>query len=134
MAWVDVRDAAAGVFLAMHKGVSGERYLLNGSNMTLDAFLGRVARLAGVPTPRSFATSQAIRSAGRLVEALFRHFDAQPPMDTQSLEMAEHTWYVDASKAKSALGFSTRDPQHTLVDTVRDIKKRRGLLEDVRAV
>ena len=37
--------------------------------------------------------------------------------------MAEHFWYVDSSKASEELGFEARDPQQTLIDTVRYVRK-----------
>ena len=127
LAFVDDRDAAEGTIRAMNHGKRGQRYLLSAANMTLSAFTGRVARLAEVPSPRSIPANNAIKSAGRLVEGLFRKFDFEPPIDNQSLEMAEHTWYVDASLAEEDLGWKTRNPQETLADTVRDVQRRHGL-------
>ena len=37
--------------------------------------------------------------------------------------MAEHYWWIDSSKAQSELGFAPRDPQLTLVDTVRYLRQ-----------
>ena len=42
--------------------------------------------------------------------------------------MASHYWYVDARKAQTELGWSPRDPSHTLSDTVNDLFDR-GLVE-----
>lgn len=127
VAFVDARDAAKGCVLAMSGGVAGERYLLSAANMTLSAFLGRVARLAAVPAPRSIGGGKLLKGAGKAVGALFRKFDYEPPFDEQTLEMAEHTWYVDAQKAQRNLGWRCRDPQETLVDTVSDVQRRHGL-------
>ena len=128
VAFVDVRDAARGCVLAMEVGKSGERYLLSAVNMTVSAFLGRVARLAGVPAPRSVRGGAGfLKGTGRVVGALFRKLDYEPPFDEQTLEMAEHTWYVDASKAERELGWGCRDSQETLVDTVFDLQRRHGL-------
>ena len=124
VAFVDARDAAEGLILAMEHGVPGGRYLLSAANMTLETFLGRVARLAQVPTPRTFDAPRAFKMAGRLVGALYRQFGTKPPIDEQSIQMAEHTWYVDASKAIRELGWTPRSPQETLVDTVRDVERR----------
>ena len=126
VAFVDVRDAARGCIAAMEKGRPGERYLFNGANMTLETFLGRVARLAEVPSPRAVIAPDTMRAVGGWVEALCRKVDIKPPIEKQSIEMAEHTWYVDHSKAFAELGFEPRDAQETLLDTVRDIQRRRG--------
>ena len=37
--------------------------------------------------------------------------------------MAEHYWWIDSSKAEPELGFAARDPQLTLVDTVRYLRQ-----------
>jgi dihydroflavonol-4-reductase len=105
----------------------GERYLVSAANMTLETFLGRVARLAQVPAPRAAAAPKTMRAVGRLVEALFTRVGRTPPIDLQSIEMAEHTWYVDASKARKALGWQPRDPADTLADTVRFVQRRHNL-------
>ncbi len=51
--FVDARDAAEGMILAMERGTPGERYLLTACNITLREFFGRVARIAGVRRPSS---------------------------------------------------------------------------------
>lgn len=127
VAFVDARDAALGCVLAMHRGRSGERYLLSASNLPLETFLGRVARLAGRPAPRAVLSPRTMTAAGRLIEAVYKRFDATPPLEAQSIAMAEHCWYCDASKAKAELGWQPRDAQDTLLDTVRDIQRRHNL-------
>ena len=37
--------------------------------------------------------------------------------------MGQHFWYVDSSKAERELGFEARDPQETLLDTIRYRRK-----------
>jgi len=130
VAFVDARDAAQGAILAMQAGRPGERYLLSAANMPLDIFLGRVARLAGKPAPRPIKAPKSMLAAGRLIEGLARAFDLRPPIEVQSLEMAQHTWYVNASRAELELVWTHRDPQVTLADTVRDIEARHHLRSD----
>lgn len=60
IAFVDVRDAARGMMLAEQKGRAGERYLLNASNMTIEAFFARLSRISGVSAP--LMKSEAKRS------------------------------------------------------------------------
>lgn len=127
VAFVDARDAATGCMLAMHKGKNGERYLLSAANMTLSTFLGRAARIAGHAAPRAVVSPKTMRFGAGLVEAICRQLGTEPLLDTQSIEMAEHTWYCDSAKAESELGWSYRDPQDTLLDTVRDVQKRHNL-------
>ncbi len=127
VAFVDARDAAAGCVLAMKKGKSGERYLLSAANMTLATFLGRAARIAGHAAPRAVVSPKTMRFGAGLIEAICRKLDVAPLLDAQSIEMAEHTWYCDSAKAETELGFRCRDPQETLLDTVRDVQRRHNI-------
>jgi dihydroflavonol-4-reductase len=43
--------------------------------------------------------------------------------------MSEHFWYVDSGKAERELGYEQRDPQLTLADTVKYL--RRGVGSDL---
>jgi dihydroflavonol-4-reductase len=44
--------------------------------------------------------------------------------------MGEHYWYCSSGKAEAELGFTAREPQETLFDTVRwleeNVRSRRG--------
>lgn len=126
VAFVDVRDAAQGCLSAMARGRSGESYLLSAANMPLENFLGRVARLAQMPAPRPIRAPRSMSWVGGMVESVCRTLDVPTPIDRQSIEMAEHTWYVNAAKAKQDLGFTYRDPHVTLAETVRDVQGRSG--------
>jgi dihydroflavonol-4-reductase len=55
----------------------------------------------------------------RLLEKLAGWRNAEPPIDAPSVEMGEHFWWCDSRKAQAELGFAPRDPQETLLETVR---------------
>jgi dihydroflavonol-4-reductase len=114
--FVDARDAAAGMVLAMGRGKAGERYLLAACNLTLRELFGRIARVAGVEAP-SIALPKAL--AGVLTRAASRF-----GLDPVSLEMARLYWYASSAKAERELGWTARDPSTTLGDTVRDLRAR----------
>ncbi len=118
ISFVDVRDAALATATAMEKGRPGERYLLGGPNWTTKEFFQRVGRVAGVGVPRLKLPSKLSRWGASVVEELYRHRGKEPPVDRISVEMAEHFWWIDSSKAERELGFEARDPQLTLHDTV----------------
>ena len=48
---VHVDDVAEGHWLALHKGVPGEKYILGGENLTLFEVLTQIATAAGVRPP-----------------------------------------------------------------------------------
>lgn len=127
--FVDVRDAAEATVAAMERGRAGERYLLGGPNWTFREFFGRLGRVAKKPGPRLRMPNRLARAGASLLERAYRAAGVEPPIDRISVEMSEHFWYVDSSKAERELGFEQRDPQLTLADTVRYL--RQGVAGDL---
>jgi dihydroflavonol-4-reductase len=126
MSFVDARDAAAAMVLAMDRGRAGERYLVSAVNLTIEAFFARLERVSGVPAPRLRAPRSVMlaRAGVGLLERLQKHVTIDVPLDRISAEMAQHFWYVDATKARTELGWAPRDPNDTLADTVEDLRGR----------
>jgi len=121
--FVDARDAALATANALDRGRAGERYLLGGPNWTTKEFFERLGRVANVNPPRLKLPAKWNKLGASLVEELYRWRGKEPPIERISVEMAEHYWWIDSSKAESELGFAPRDPQLTLVDTVRYLRQ-----------
>lgn len=126
LSFVDVRDAAAAMILAMEKGVPGSRYLIGACNLTVREFFARLERASGVrsptvPMPRAPALS---RVGATLLEKAMDKVGLRLPVDAVSLEMSQYYWYLDASLAERELGWTHRDPQSTLQATVDDLRDR----------
>ena len=126
-AFVDARDAAAGAVLALDNGQAGRRYLLVACNCTVQTFFGRVARVADLEGPVfSLPDHKAVRRAtrwlARQAQELLGEDEALP--DVTSIEMSQHYWYVDSTRAENELGWRARDPMVTLADTVADLRER----------
>lgn len=119
LSFVDVRDAARAFVAALERGRPGERYLLGGANMTFRELFGRLERLTGVAAPRVTLPSALNLAGSRLLEKVHAWRGTETPLDPRSVEMGEHFWYCDSRKAREELGFTARDPQETLFDTVR---------------
>jgi dihydroflavonol-4-reductase len=121
--FVDARDAAVAMVAAWTKGKPGERYLLGGPNWTVKEFFGRLARVSNVRAPWLRLPSSVARRTASVIEHLWRDRGKEPPVDRISVEMAEHYWWFDSSKAARELGFEARDPQLTLHDTVDYLRR-----------
>jgi dihydroflavonol-4-reductase len=126
-AFVDVRDVAAGMLLALDRGRSGQRYLLVSCNCPIRTFYSRVARVAGleqvvVALPDNTAVERATRWLVKRAHEVLGRDDSLP--DEHSIELAQHYWYVDSTLAENELGWRTRDPMITLADTVADLRAR----------
>ncbi len=126
LSFVDARDAAEAMRLAMDKGTPGERYLVGAVNLTMREFFGRLERVSGVkapwlPMPRSPELS---RIGAKFLEDLGRRVGVALPVDPVSMDMAQYYWYLDATRAETVLGWKPRDPMVTLLDTVDDLRAR----------
>jgi dihydroflavonol-4-reductase len=126
-AFVDARDAAQGMVLALDKGRSGQRYLLVSCNCPIRTFYSRVARVAGQDAsvfslPDHALVKSATRWLVKRAHDVLGKDDALP--DAVSIEMAQHYWYVDSTLAENELGWRPRDPMITLADTVADLRAR----------
>ncbi|HEY0841124.1 MAG TPA: NAD-dependent epimerase/dehydratase family protein [Vulgatibacter sp.] len=124
--FVDARDAAAGAILAMEHGKPSARYLLGGPNWTLGEFFARLARVSGKRAPVARVPDATARFGAGLMEQLYRWKggDSKPPIDRESVEIAQHFWFFDSSRARDELGWEPRDPMETLDDTVAFVRER----------
>jgi dihydroflavonol-4-reductase len=118
LSFVDVRDVATTFRAAMSEGKHGERYLLGSANWTFDKFFGRLERISKTQGPRLSLPKSFAVTGSKLVDALFRQWNMAPPIEAESVEMAEYFWYLDDGKARSELGFTPRDPAETLHETI----------------
>ncbi|MFN2599108.1 MAG: NAD-dependent epimerase/dehydratase family protein [Pyrinomonadaceae bacterium] len=123
LSFVDARDAADAMISAMRRGRHGGRYLLGAANWTFDKFFGRLERLTKTNAPRLALPSSLAINGARWLHALSRHWDVAPPVEPTEIEMAEHFWYVDATRAARELGFRPRDPGETLQETVAYVRE-----------
>lgn len=121
--FVDARDAAAAFLNALDKGGHNERYLLGAANWTFAEFFARLERLSGVSAPvLKVPKSVAIAGAG-FITSLYKSFNKTAPFEASEVEMGEYFWYFDSAKAAEELNFTTRDPQETLNDTIKYLRK-----------
>lgn len=124
VALVDVRDCAPAFLRAVTDGRGGERYLLNGANMSVRVFAERVCTAGDVPIPTLRVPKKVAVRASKFLDGLAQAFDRETKLDPVSVEMGTYHWACDASKAKRELGFTARDPQETINATVRYLEKR----------
>jgi len=129
MSYVDARDAAEGMCLAMDHGVSGRRYLLGACNLTVRLFFARLERVSGVHRPWMIMPAgkrarELAHTGTSVLERMATRFGIDFAVDPVSLDMAHFYWYLDATRAETELGWTPRDPITTLADTVADLRDR----------
>jgi dihydroflavonol-4-reductase len=130
VSFVDVRDAADAFIRAMRDGEVGESYLLGAANMPLERFFERLETISGKKAP-SLSISGSVASQGaRLVGRALNMVGLESPIDPITVEMANHYWYVDSTKAREELGWRSRDADATLRDTVQWIREHHPEFRD----
>ena len=132
ISYVDARDAAEAMVLALERGKGGRRYLVGACNVTVRELFARLERVSGVKGPWATLPREATKIAGALLERFAAAVGREPVVDAVGLELARHFWYLDSSRAERELGWSPRDPIATLADTVADLRSRGVVWPDGR--
>src|SRR5256884_9596075 len=123
---VDARDAAAGLIEAMRSGKPGERYLLGGPNWSFREFAQNLSQVSGVRAPRIHPSLGFSLISARVLRRLLPLIGKSFALDDASIKMSALYWYCDSTKARTELGFKTRDPIETLKDTVESLRRRQA--------
>jgi dihydroflavonol-4-reductase len=124
---VDIQDCVAGHLLAAERGVSGERYLLNGIRMPVTDLLQLAADVAGVTaTPRLLPRPLATLG-GAATELVFRARGKHPPVCREMVRTLLHGHRYDGSRAERELGLTYTPAPETILRTV-EWARAEGLL------
>jgi dihydroflavonol-4-reductase len=122
---VHVDDVATGHVLAYERGVSGQRYVLGGDNMTLAAILGAVAQIAGRRPPLLRLPSGLLFPAAYAAEGWARLTGRAPALTLAGLRMSRQKMYYSSARAREQLGYRSRPAQAAVADAV-DWFRRHG--------
>jgi dihydroflavonol-4-reductase len=99
---VHVKDVTAGHLAALQRGRTGERYLLGGENMTIEALVQCIARVAGVQPPAVVLPGSVARQMAGVVRLLGGLLSL--PVSPSLLHLAGHNFWLDTQKAQLELG------------------------------
>lgn len=123
MSFVDVRDVAAAAVQALDRGALYGRHLM-GVNMSMSEFFSRLERLTGIAAPRVKLPKAVTILGAYALERVAEWRGLKPSLDPQEVEVGEHWFWCDSSKAAEHLAFESRDPYETLHDTVKYVLSR----------
>ena len=114
--FIDVRDVAWGHLLALHRGKSGDRYILGHQNLTLKELLDQLAQITGLNAPQISVPSWLPLSVAWVEEKILAPLGKPPSVPLDGVRMAKQPMYYDASKAVRELGL----PQSPLSQALQD--------------
>jgi dihydroflavonol-4-reductase len=124
---VHVDDVAAGHLLALRRGISGERYILGGQDMTLQQILIEIARIVGREPPRIRLPYGLVLPMAYVAEAMAKISGRSGRLTLEGVRMSRKRMFFASAKAERELGYSWRPPVEAFADAVRWFSER-GLM------
>jgi dihydroflavonol-4-reductase len=119
---VHVDDVARGHVQALEHGRPGERYVLGGADLSLEAILGLVARLCGRRPPRIRLARSLVYPVAFVGEWVARATGTEPLVTLDELRMSKKHMYFSSAKAERELGYRWRDPAAAVADALEWFK------------
>jgi dihydroflavonol-4-reductase len=117
--FVDVRDVAQGMILAVQKGRSGEVYILSGEQIKLNRLKQLVQKAMGFTTATIHIPMSLAHLAAK-ISPLYYHLTRQTPKFTSySLETVGSNSVISHAKASRELGYRARPLFKSVADTIR---------------
>lgn len=116
---VSVQDVARAHVAALTRGAAGERFILGGENLTLQAIGAQVAELTGRPIHHLTMPRWAFRTVAALMEAGAAVTGKAPGLTRAAIDdlLGSYAWY-DGSRARATLDFEPRSPREVVRETM----------------
>jgi dihydroflavonol-4-reductase len=102
---VAVEDVARAHVAALEKGMIGERYLIGGENLSMDAIWEMLALVTGRPMPRWRAPYALALLAGYADDLRCRLTRSTPAVPLEGVRLSREQMYADSSSAERALDY-----------------------------
>jgi dihydroflavonol-4-reductase len=119
----DVDDVAQAFITALTHGVSGERYILAGTNCSYaEAFAAQARAVGAVYRGRVLPTS-FLAAAAKVFEVRSKFTGKEPRLTTDNAKIAPLRMWYSSAHAKKMLGYQTRPLEQTLERTAQAYRK-----------
>lgn len=120
--FVDVRDVANGIIATCHKGLPGQCYILSNRYFTIKEILDMLHKVTGKRKIKIILPLWFVKITANLAETYYRIL-RQPPLYTAySIYTLSTDGIFSHERASEFLGYTTRDMNQTLADTVSWLK------------
>ncbi|MDH3991454.1 MAG: NAD-dependent epimerase/dehydratase family protein [Gammaproteobacteria bacterium] len=122
---VHVDDVARGHLLAHQYGRIGERYILGGQDMTLQAILREIATITGARPPTLKIPYSLAYAVAAIAESAAHINGTSDPLATRDgVRMSRKLMYFSSEKARRLLGYTARPARAALHDAVAWFRER----------
>jgi dihydroflavonol-4-reductase len=125
--FIDVRDVAQGHWLALEKGVSGDRYILGHQNLSLKDLLAQLAAITGLNAPQNIVPLWLPLTVAWVEERVLAPLGKSPSVPLDGVRMSKQPMYYDASKAVRELNLPQSPIDRALKEAVEWFVSRRYL-------
>lgn len=119
----NVEDVCDGIVAALHRGRTGERYILGGENLTGAELLARIARIVGGRAPRRTVPLRVVRAAARALRWKERWFGSRPPLTSEVLQLAGRFLWYRSDKAERELGWRAGSVDAGIAAAWRELRR-----------
>ena len=111
---VHVDDVAGGHLLALGSGISGQRYILGGTDLSLRQILSLVAARTGRSSPRVRLPHWFVAPVAYVSEGWARLTGTEPRVSVDGVRMSAKRMYFSSAKAARELGYRSRPPEEAI--------------------
>ncbi|MCH8079471.1 MAG: NAD-dependent epimerase/dehydratase family protein [Proteobacteria bacterium] len=115
---VHVDDVAKGHLLAFEKGKIGERYILGGENLSLQAILGIICELSNKKPPSIRLPHNLILPIAWFMERWAVISKKEPRATVDEIRMSKKHMYFSSDKAIEELGYQFRPAKEAINDAI----------------
>jgi nucleoside-diphosphate-sugar epimerase len=120
-----IDDVVNGLFAAMEKGRSGERYIFGGVNATFNELINTIRKLSGIDKKLRHIPFSILSIFSHL-QVTYAKISGKPPMITPDwVKKYNYHWALDSSKAVQELGYNIRPLEDGIRTTIEWVKQNR---------
>lgn len=125
--FVDVRDVADGILACCEKGRIGEGYILSNAYFTMQEMLDMLHAITGKRKITHFLPIWFVKLTASIAETYYKLLKQPPLFTVYSIYTLNTNAVFSHAKATAELGYTTRDMNQTLRDTIEWLKENKRL-------
>jgi dihydroflavonol-4-reductase len=123
--FVDVRDVANGIVLAMEENDKEGNYILSGTSISIYDLMTTIAKITKGKKPSIKIPTFLIRFIVKISELISQITHKESAITSSFLDMINSNYLVSSKKAEKELGYTHRNIEETLRDTIKWMKDKR---------